>query len=252
MELVKLKEPFGNDDIEWRVQQSGMKSDGKPWAKVLAYVTNRAIMDRLDEVCGPEKWKNNFCQGPIGGVMCSISIKIGDGWVTKRDGADKTDIEGIKGGFSGSMKRTAVQWGIGRYLYNLKEGWASFQADGKYTSKIESKFYKWNPPPLPNWALPSAQDQDKNTPPAPKTTTLPKKSEPSKYQLYLQNMAAIKKEIITVDGSDKAYYDCLKTFDFNKSDNVKDIEKAREIYAAMVAYVKNRKSEIDKDNEIPY
>ena len=94
----------------------------------------------------------------------------------------------------------------------------------------------------------------KYSPPAPatKTTTPPKKPEPSKYQLYLRNMAVIKDEIITLDGSDKAYYDCLKTFDFNKSDKVKDIEKAREIYATMVAYVKNRKSEIDKDNEIPY
>ena len=48
-----LRIPFLEDDIEWRIQQQGL-SNGMPWALVLAYVTNRAIMDRLDEVVGPE------------------------------------------------------------------------------------------------------------------------------------------------------------------------------------------------------
>ena len=39
-----LNEPFPVEDIEWRIQQSGDKN-GKPWAMVLAYVTNRAIME---------------------------------------------------------------------------------------------------------------------------------------------------------------------------------------------------------------
>ena len=53
MDLSKLKEPFSENDIEWRVQQSG-ETNGRIWAKVLAYVTARAIENRLDEVCGPE------------------------------------------------------------------------------------------------------------------------------------------------------------------------------------------------------
>ena len=48
-ELDRLRDPFAPGDIEWRVQTAGEKN-GKPWARVLAYVTNRAIMDRLDEV----------------------------------------------------------------------------------------------------------------------------------------------------------------------------------------------------------
>ena len=53
----KLLEPFGADEIEWRVQSSGRNDKGE-WAKVLAYVTNRAIMDRLDKVCTPAGWQN--------------------------------------------------------------------------------------------------------------------------------------------------------------------------------------------------
>jgi len=55
IDLSKLKNVFPPEDIEWRVQSSGEKN-GKPWALVLAYITNRAIMDRFDEVCGPGNW----------------------------------------------------------------------------------------------------------------------------------------------------------------------------------------------------
>ena len=69
----KLRLPFSAEDIEWRVQRSGMK-DGRPWAMVLAYVTNRAIQDRLDYVLGAENWRNQFEAGPDGGIVCGLSI----------------------------------------------------------------------------------------------------------------------------------------------------------------------------------
>jgi len=69
MDLSKLKEPFPAKDIEWRIQRSGLK-DGKPWAMVLAYVTNRAIMDRLDDVCKPDHWRNEYLKAPEGGILC--------------------------------------------------------------------------------------------------------------------------------------------------------------------------------------
>ncbi len=163
MNFAKLKEPFPAEDIEWRIQRSGFgKNTGKPYAMVLAYITNRAIMDRLDEVCGPENWQNEFRPSPAGdGVLCGISIRIAEThWVTKWDGAENTQFEAIKGGLSSSMKRAAVQWGIGRYLYNLEAGFAIFDEHGKYKDKIEDKdagraeWLKWNPPALPSWAIP--------------------------------------------------------------------------------------------------
>jgi hypothetical protein len=174
MDLLKLKEPFAASDIEWRVQSSGEKSE-KIWAMVLAYVTNRAIMDRLDEVCSPENWQNRFKDGPGGGVLCGISIRVGtspddyDNWVTKWDGADNTQVEAVKGGLSGAMKRAAVQWGIGRYLYKLDVGWADIVDKGSHSDKTKSeKLFKWNPPSLPAWALPSSREN-----PLPQTTEKP-------------------------------------------------------------------------------
>ena len=155
MNLKKLSEPFPAKDIEWRVSHGGVKN-GRPWAMVLAYVTNRAIMDRLDEVVGPLDWHNEFKPGPEGGVLCGITIQ----GVTKWDGAENTNVEAIKGGLSSAMKRAAVQWGIGRYLYNLEDNWAIFNNEGKYSAKIEGKWYKWDPPSLPAWALPDRKNSD--------------------------------------------------------------------------------------------
>lgn len=114
-----LLKPFDPFDIEWRVQQSG-ESNGKKWALVLAYITNRAIMERLDEVFGIAGWENIFQPLPDGGIVCGLKCKVDDHWITKFDGADKTNIEATKGGLSNAMKRAAVQWGIGRYLYRLE------------------------------------------------------------------------------------------------------------------------------------
>ena len=156
MDLSKLKDFFEPNDIEWRLQQCGKTKDGKIWGMALAYVTNRAIMNRLDEVCGPENWKNEFKAAPDGGILCGISIKVGDEWVTKWDGAENTDIEAVKGGLSGAMKRAAVQWGIGRYLYKLGESWINSNENGAYRGKTkDGTIFKWDAPALPAWALPN-------------------------------------------------------------------------------------------------
>ena len=155
--LTKLRTPFLEEDIEWRIQQTGV-ARGLPWAVVLAYVTNRAIMDRLDEVVGPENWTNDFTQSPNGGVLCTLGIKVNDegelgDWVYKTDGADNTEIERVKGGLSNAMKRAGVQWGIGRYLYKLPRTFAKFGEEGA-KAKIDGEWYRWIPPRLTEEFLP--------------------------------------------------------------------------------------------------
>lgn len=154
-----LQAPFAETDIEWRVQQAKMGFNG-PEVTVLAYVTNRAIMSRLDEVFGPFGWQNEYKAGPAGGIICGISARDENGeWVQKWDGSDNTQIEATKGGLSDSMKRAGYQWGIGRYLYDLPEGIARVASgydnvNKKRNAKIDNKWYKWQPPGLPSWALP--------------------------------------------------------------------------------------------------
>lgn len=159
MKLELLDSPFPAQDIEWRIQQAGKNNSGI-WVKVLAYVTNRAIMKRLDEVCGKSGWCNEYRDiQNNGGVECGLSIKVGDEWITKWDAAEKTQVEAVKGGRSGAMKRAAVQWGIGRYLYDLDVGFATV-SDKKlpgfvYAQTKELGPFFWKPPELPAWALPA-------------------------------------------------------------------------------------------------
>ena len=129
----ELARPFAAEDLEWRIQ---VTSKDKTSGLAIPYVTNRAIQDRLDEVVGPENWYNDYKpwhgNGKKDAQICGISIYFeGKGFITKWDGAEDSDIEPIKGGLSDSMKRSAVQWGIGRVLYKMtKPLWVRIEQKG--------------------------------------------------------------------------------------------------------------------------
>lgn len=169
--MDKLQEPFPPCDVEWRV---GATNQDKTKGIALAYITNRAIMSRLDELFGPFGWKNEFKEWKDSSQICGISIKdpeTGD-WITKWDGADDSQTEAIKGGLSDAMKRAGYQWGIGRYLYNLDNIWCEIEPCGKsYRLKKE--------PQLPAWALPG---------------NAPKQVEPVRNQEHIQTVNQQKDE----------------------------------------------------------
>lgn len=135
MDLAKLKAPFKPAEIEWRV---GSTTKDKSKGMALAYIDARAVMDRLDEVCGPDGWQ---CRYPHanGKTCCELAIKVGDEWVWKSDGAGDTDYEGAKGAFSDAFKRSAVRWGIGRYLYDLESPWVAVEQRGKSYAIVSSE-----------------------------------------------------------------------------------------------------------------
>lgn len=143
IDFDKLKAPFPPDEIEFRV---GATNSEKSKGMALAYLDARAVMDRLDEVCGPENWQCKYSHAN-GKTVCDIGIKTegvlteaAEGglrqvttveWVWKADGAGDTDFEATKGALSDAFKRAAVRWGIGRYLYDLPAPWVPIQARGK-------------------------------------------------------------------------------------------------------------------------
>jgi hypothetical protein len=80
---------------------------------------------------GPTNWWQRFVPGE-NSVMCELTIRLPDGsMLTKVDAggyagmADSGDDD--KSGFSDAMKRTAVQFGIARYLY--RDGVPAFALD---------------------------------------------------------------------------------------------------------------------------
>ena len=131
----ELARPFDPEDLEWRIQYANEKTNR---GIVVPYVTNRAIQARLDEVVGIAGWYNDY--KPWHGAnkkeaqICGISIYFEQrgGFITKWDGAEDSDIEPVKGGLSDSMKRAAVQWGIGRVLYSMTDPvWVDIEPRGR-------------------------------------------------------------------------------------------------------------------------
>ena len=132
---VALKAPFKLNDLEWRVGstfQNGSKGI------LLPFVTARAIMDRLDQIFGVEGWKDSYEVYPDLGVVCTLTAKAEDGsLIVKSNAAEFTQVSGLKGGFSGALKRAASEMGIGRYLYDLPV--VNVELDNKkFRGKVEA------------------------------------------------------------------------------------------------------------------
>ena len=122
----KLKADFSDEDIKWRITAT---TQDKTKGLVVPYIDTRAIQNRLDETLGIDGWKVSY--RPIkDGFICSLSLKLNNEWVTKEDGSNMTDYEKIKGGISGSFKRTASSFGIGRYLYDIQLPWIKIKKQG--------------------------------------------------------------------------------------------------------------------------
>jgi hypothetical protein len=127
-------------------------------ALALAYVDARVIQDRLDDVLGVMGWQDSYKVLPDGSVMCRLRLKIGEQWITKVDvGGQSEQPDGgarTKAAFSDALKRAAVKFGIGRYLYRLPSQWCDYDAKKR-------QFIK--PPTLPAAARPAGKPEEPKT-----------------------------------------------------------------------------------------
>jgi hypothetical protein len=145
---LRLAAPFAETEVKWKPQSvSGQRS------MVIAYVTARAVMDRLDDVLGPENWQDDYDVLPDGAVLCRLAIRLPGTteWITKVDVGGESgqpdEHDRRKASFSDALKRTAVKFGIGRYLYRLPHQWVDYDPQKKQLKRT---------PTLPDWARPVA------------------------------------------------------------------------------------------------
>ena len=106
----KLSAPFEPHKVSVR------KGGGNTY---LSYLNARDVMDRLDSVVGFNNWEDAYRETPSGRVICKLSINIDGQWISKEDAAGDSSFEAEKGAVSDALKRAAVKFGIGRYLYTL-------------------------------------------------------------------------------------------------------------------------------------
>jgi hypothetical protein len=140
-----LSAPFEPSEVKFKpAAVSGNR------ALALAYVDARAIQDRLDEVCGVAGWQDSYRVLHDGAVVCRLRLKIGEQWVTKVDvgspSGQPDNGDRTKGAFSDALKRAAVKFGIGRYLYRLPRVWCDYDPAKREFLRV---------PALPRWAVPS-------------------------------------------------------------------------------------------------
>lgn len=139
-DIIRLAAEFPKEAISWRAQT--VTKDGAK-AMALAYIDARDVMERLDDICGPENWQDRYeFSGPK--TICYLQIKIDGEWVTKADGAGDTAVEAEKGAISDAFKRAAVKWGIGRYLYALDAPWVPCES-AEWNGKKQWKRWKADP-----------------------------------------------------------------------------------------------------------
>jgi hypothetical protein len=132
MEL--LAAPFTEDEIKFK---PGVVSGNR--ALALPYVDARAIQDRLDEVLGVAGWQDEYECLPDGSVVCRLQLRLNKEWITKMDvgGPSEQPDEGDrrKAAFSDALKRAAVKFGIGRYLYRQEAQWVDYDTQKKKFAK---------------------------------------------------------------------------------------------------------------------
>lgn len=137
-EVVKeLTRPFSVEEIELKVQATNRD---RTRGLVVPYVDARAVLDRLDEVIGPDGWHDSYevladkANGDtrLVEVKCRLTI-LG---VTKEDVGEG---DSLKAAFSDALKRAAVKFGIGRHLYRSKKVWADLDKNGQILNYDEVK-----------------------------------------------------------------------------------------------------------------
>ncbi|MDA2513286.1 Rad52/Rad22 family DNA repair protein [Bacillus cereus] len=149
MESLQAEFPF--EQLGWKITHT-FESQGRFFAYVAPFVDARAIQDRFDEVFGIDKWQVSYEKWGDKATKCTISVFLNERWISKEDGSEESDYSSVKGGFSNSLKRAAVLWGVGRYLYNVKPSKVELSTRSNGPNSIyvsyQKKGYYFTPPTM--------------------------------------------------------------------------------------------------------
>lgn len=144
----RLMEPFAQTEVKFKPQS--VKGNR---CLALAYIDARHVMDRLDNVMLLGNWRDEYTILNDGSVQCRLSLRINGEWVYHEDVGSRSeqpdDGDKMKSAFSDALKRAAVKFGIGRYLYRLGQEWVDYDPQKR----------KMTPPKLPVWALPYSEQK---------------------------------------------------------------------------------------------
>jgi hypothetical protein len=171
-----LNEPFDPADIKWKPQTVNYS---KKTAMAIAHADPRAYTDRLNEVLGPDGWSQEFTftvtpfvkfikgkkayketpateDKTVAGnkVLCICRLTIPSvGTHSSTGDCDASDENAATSAEAQAFKRACVQFGLGRYLYDLPKITVPFDYD-------KGGFIAGQEPQLPDWAIPVTRCED--------------------------------------------------------------------------------------------
>ena len=156
--FTQLAEPFDPEEIKWRVTHTSR--DGSRGA-VIAFANPRAYTDRLNHLFTPTGWTRSYSVSTVSSVSrmkkdkliqtgkvlvtCTLTIDrlgrhagSGEEWADEENAMTSAEAQ--------AFKRACTCFGLGRYLYDLREVWVPLDEH-----RQPREF-----PALPQWALPRA------------------------------------------------------------------------------------------------
>lgn len=137
----RLQAPFPSHLVGWKPQAF---TKDRSRALLVAYVDARAVQDRLDAVC-PDDWSFEILV--VASTTPTVKGRLTVLGVTREDIGEAGEGEAgtLKAASSDALKRCAVQFGIGRYLYDLPKTWVNWN---------DARREPVTTPELPEWARP--------------------------------------------------------------------------------------------------
>lgn len=138
----RLQAPFPAHMVSWK---PAAFNEGRTRALLLTHVDARAVQDRLDAIC-PDDWSFEM-EVVQGAPTPTIKGRLTVLGVTREDmgEAPEGSSAAYKAAGSDALKRCAVQFGIGRYLYDLPRHWVDWDDARRAPKQM---------PDLPEWARP--------------------------------------------------------------------------------------------------
>lgn len=145
--------PLRADEIEVRVGQVYEKG-----VTMLLYKNARTDMQVLDETYGAMNWQKDYKEIK-GNLYCGVGVYDPDKkeWVWKWDCGTESNTEKEKGEASDAMKRSSVNWQIGRELYTAPFIWLPVATDN-----VGGRYKLHNPKELNGIYVSHIKTEDKN------------------------------------------------------------------------------------------
>lgn len=137
----RIQSPFPAHMVSWKAVAF---NKDRTRALLLAHIDARAVQDRLDAIC-PDDWSFEL-EVVAGAAHPTVKGRLTVLGVTREDiGEAEGEYASTKAAASDALKRCAVQFGIGRYLYDLPKTWGDWDDKARAPRSL---------PELPEWAKP--------------------------------------------------------------------------------------------------